>query len=75
MSGLIYFTDSNDRGGKAGRGKNKTATIQVCERIRVGHHFLLKQFRYTTGLIDSKEMAISKARKFIADKLASQKQD
>lgn len=51
---------SGERGGKAGRGKNKTATIQVLDG-----EFLLKQFKFEVGDDESFERARLKAINFV----------
>ena len=56
---------SNGRGGKAGTGHNKTATIQVREPVRPGEYLLKAQFRYTTASSASKANAHAKARAWI----------
>lgn len=53
--------ESDGRGGKAGRGKNKTASIQVRE----GHYWLKKQFRYKVGDPISKQNAVLKAKAWV----------
>jgi hypothetical protein len=40
---------SNGRGGKAGKGRNKTASVQVREPLRGTAYLLVKQFRYGAG--------------------------
>ena len=50
-------------GGKAGKKRNKTGTIQVCEPM--GEGFLLrKSFRYKIGSKESLEKAKTKAIQF-----------
>lgn len=56
---------SNGRGGKAGTGHNKTATIQVLEPGRPGEYYLKAQFRYTVNSSASKANAHAKARAWI----------
>jgi hypothetical protein len=53
---------SGRRGGKAGRGKNISATIQVREPLSSpGACLLKKQFRYTVADSRSRKQAIVKA--------------
>lgn len=52
-------------GGKAGKGLNKTATIQVRERLQPPNYLLRKQIRYTVGDPTSRFRAVQKAREFI----------
>lgn len=54
-------------GGKAGRGFNKTASIQVIESTR-GGYFIRKVYRFKIGDLHSKIVARNKARKYL-DKL------
>lgn len=58
------IAESNDRGGKAGRGCNRTATVQVREATGSGY-LLLKQFLYTVGDSVSKAKAVEKSKAFI----------
>lgn len=52
-------------GGKAGKGCNKTATVQVREPFNSTHYLLKKQIRYKVGDPTSRFRAIQKAREFI----------
>ena len=63
--GGYEIAHSNGRGGKAGTGHNKTATIQVREPVRPGEYFLKAQFRYTVASSASKANAHAKARAWI----------
>lgn len=63
--GGLRIAQSNLRGGKAGRGRNKTATVQVREDICPGEYLLLAQFRYDVADVASIEKAVAKARKWI----------
>jgi hypothetical protein len=57
---------SNSRGGKAGTGKNKTATVQVREMLDPGHGFFLrKQVRFKVGDKASRQAAINRAKHWI----------
>lgn len=66
----LVIAESNGRGGKAGRGHNRTATIQVRQMLTGGDYLLKKQFRYKVGDRASRESAVAKARGF-ADKTIS----
>ena len=56
-------------GGKAGRGRNKTASIQVFDKPNPqGAQQMLTFFRYTVASHASRQRALDKAREFI-DKL------
>jgi hypothetical protein len=58
------IAEANRRGGKAGRNKNRTSTIQVRQALSSG--YLLKgQFRYTVGSRDEQIVAVEKARQRI----------
>ncbi len=57
---VCEIRESNGLGGKAGRGRNKTATIQIIEG-----RMLIKQFRYLVGHPDSKRNAILKAKAYV----------
>lgn len=59
------IADSNGRGGKAGKGHNKTATIQVREPLRPGEYLLLKQFRYKVDDLDSGFVALMCALNYV----------
>lgn len=63
--GGYEIAQSNGRGGKAGKGRNKTATIQVRESVRPGEYLLKAQFRYTVGNSQSQSNAHAKARAWI----------
>ena len=63
--GGYEIAHSNGRGGKAGTGHNKTATIQVREPVRPGEYLLKAQFRYTVASSASKANAHAKARAWI----------
>jgi hypothetical protein len=62
------IVQSNSRGGKAGRGCNKTATIQVHEDFNATSYLMIKQITFTVGNEESRQKAVQKARDFI-DKL------
>ena len=63
---------SNSTGGKAGKGLNKTSTLQVIEKIPPGY-FIKKQFRFTVGNKESENKAIEKAKIFIKKNLVIKK--
>lgn len=44
-------------GGKAGKGRNKTSTIQVRK-----DNLIVKQFRFVVGNVESKKKAITAAK-------------
>ena len=52
-------------GGRAGKGKNKTASIQVVDCYAFGYSKLEKQYRYTIGDKKSEESALKKAKDYI----------
>ena len=53
---------ANPTGGKAGKGKNKTSTIQVLKCSRdFSHYFIVRQFRFVVGSELSLRFAIAKA--------------
>jgi len=58
------IAESKPTGGKAGKGHNKSATIQVRECTN-GGFFLYKQFRYVFSDLQSKNGAIIKAMSFV----------
>ena len=51
-------------GGKAGKGHNKTSTIQVQESVPAGYT-IKKHFRYEVRNIASKQNAIQRAKDFV----------
>jgi len=56
-------------GGKAGRGRNKTASVQVFDKPNAqGSMQMLRFFRYTVASHASRCRALDKAKEFI-DKL------
>ena len=59
------IAEANERGGKAGRGQNRTSTIQVREPLQGDNYLLKKQVRYTTVSSASKEGAIRTAKEYI----------
>lgn len=67
-----YIINESSGGGKAGRGRNKTATIRVIENV--GVWIIKKQFRFTVIDILGRSKAIDKAKKFI-DELTPEKNE
>jgi hypothetical protein len=59
------IAESNKQGGKAGRGKNKTATIQVREPLLAGNYLLRWQFRYALNVTNGREVAVTLAKDWI----------
>lgn len=60
------IAESNESGGKAGRGQNKTKTLQV--RLELGNGYLIKkQVTFTVGDPQSYNRAEDKCRKFVDD--------
>lgn len=53
---------ADQAGGKAGRGKNITTTMQV---FGPGGHLILKSFRFNVGDAASRRNAVAKAKLFI----------
>lgn len=60
-----YEIWSSVGGGKAGKGHNVTATIQVREWLQPPNYLLKKQIRYKVNDHQSMLKAIDKAKKFI----------
>lgn len=52
---------ANPTGGKAGKGFNKTSTIQVMDDMNC----MVKQFRYNVGDAESENKALNKAKEYI----------
>lgn len=67
-----HIMESGDRGGKAGRGRGKTRSVQVREPLRPGEYLLKKQFSYPVDSFMKYLAATEKAKKFI-DQLCEQK--
>lgn len=59
------IAEANKQGGKAGRGHNRTSTIQVRQPLQGDNYLLKKQIRYTTDSAASKEGAIQTAKQHI----------
>lgn len=62
---------ANQRGGKAGRGRNKTTTLQVHEPSS-GGSLVKKQFRYTVGNEHSYGGALHKAKLWVDEQSSIQ---
>lgn len=60
----IYTICLPESGGKAGKGNNKTSTVQVRKREYM-RESLLKGFRYTCNNLDSYSKAKAKAKEFV----------
>ncbi len=60
---------ADSAGGKAGRGHNKTSTIQVREPMPDGY-LLKKSFRWRVADRNSLNKAIEKAKKYVDDSLS-----
>jgi hypothetical protein len=64
------IAESNERGGKAGRGFNKTKTLQVRQELGKGNGYLIKkQVTFTIGDAESYNRAEDKCRKYIDEHL------
>jgi hypothetical protein len=61
-----YLIMESSGGGKAGKGRNRTASIQVSEPAPHGC-LVKKHFRYNVGDGESKGKAIEKAYSYIDD--------
>jgi hypothetical protein len=59
-----YDIAQSEGHGKAGKGRKKTATIQVREPAKDGY-FVRKQYRFIIGLPAQRSEAITKAMAFI----------
>lgn len=60
----IIIRRAKRTGGKAGKGYNKTSTIQVLE-VHEDYYVKLAQFRFKTDDIESYYAAIDKARQYV----------
>lgn len=59
------IAEADKRGGKAGRGHNRTSTIQVQKPLQGDTYLLEKQIRYTVMSAESKAGAIRTAKEYI----------
>lgn len=62
------ISTSNQRGGKAGRGHNKTSTVQVRKPIPNGY-LLEKAYRYRVGDAHGYSNALHKAKLWVDAKV------
>ena len=58
----VIIVEAKKSGGKAGRGYNKTSTIQVIEIVGNMGYNILKQFRFNLMDESSKQKAKQKAK-------------
>jgi hypothetical protein len=58
---------ANDAGGKAGRDKNRTSTLQVTFKDSPSGYLLKKQVRYIVGDGESYQNALVKCLEWIAE--------
>ena len=58
---------ARNTGGKAGKGRNKTSTLQLIKRFSPFSYAVIKQFRYTVGNAESLKKANEKAEKALND--------
>ena len=61
----IQIVEAKKTGGKAGKGFNKTSTIQVIETVGNMGYSLLKQFRFLVADKTSKQKAMDKASQYV----------
>ena len=54
-------------GGKAGKGNNRTSTVQV-RQVFDGGYAVAKQFRFVVGSQESLRMAIKKAQAWVTER-------
>jgi hypothetical protein len=59
------IADASKSGGKAGRGKNSTSTIQVRDPLSTGGYLLHHHFRYKVDSTESRERAVAKAHSWV----------
>jgi hypothetical protein len=57
--------DTGDHGGKAGHGRNKTASIQVREQLPGGGYLLLFASVYNVGDLEDLKCSVQKAKEFV----------
>jgi hypothetical protein len=60
-----YLITESSGGGKAGKGKNRTATIRVSRPAPMGHE-VIKEIRFEVGNRESAGLAIIKAHQYIS---------
>lgn len=56
---------SRNSGGKAGKGRNETATIQVIEHLGSAGYLIRKSFRYKRLERGSRQRALEKAEAYL----------
>lgn len=64
-----YTICRSSGGGKAGKGHNKTASVQVRQSLGPDSYLLKKQFRFTVGNDGSFDRAFTKAVHYIDNEL------
>jgi len=62
---MLIISSANTRGGKAGRGKNKTSTVRVMELDISGFGRIVAQYRYKVSDPATYVVAFNKAQSFI----------
>jgi len=60
-----HICDARPSGGKAGKGRNKTSTVQVLDDTDPDCAILLKSFRFNVGSSESHREAWDKARTYV----------
>lgn len=70
MTQSYHIQIANPTGGKAGKGKNKTSTVQVIDDTDTDNAFLVHSFRFKVGDMESRIRAFDKAEKWVAAALA-----
>lgn len=61
-----YITEAQANGGKAGKGNNKTTSIQVRQQMQ-GGYLVLASYNYPIGDTAKRDKAIEKAKAYIHD--------
>ena len=61
----FHICDARPTGGKAGKGNNKTSTVQVFDDTDTDCAFLIKMFRFKVGDLQSYVKAKQKARTYV----------
>ena len=63
---MLFIKQANKTGGKAGKGLNKTSTLQIWDdSIALNGIVLVKQFRYVVSDLSSRKSALRKAQNFV----------
>lgn len=65
---MTYYLHHPKSGGKAGKGRNKTSTVQVRK-----DNMIVKQFRYSLAMPIHKTYAITRAEEFIKQQMKGSK--